>query len=80
MTEVHGAMLTLEDLINVNKHTDSFEIENFFILMEVYGTTPELSTIISKIYDHKKQREVSRDSLESLCITLTTSVEKLTTL
>jgi hypothetical protein len=35
-------MLTMEDLVSINKQTDAFEVENFFILMEVYGSTPEL--------------------------------------
>lgn len=56
MTEVHGAMLTLEDVVNVNKPTDLLEAENFFILMEVYGATPEISSYLPKAYDHKTSR------------------------
>ena len=29
-------------------------MQNFFILMEIYGVTPELRSFISKTYDHKK--------------------------
>jgi len=78
--EVYGAMLTLEDLVSINKQTDAFEIENFFILMEVYGSTPELSNIMSKIFDHQKQREESRKQLDKLCFKLNQTIESLTPL
>jgi hypothetical protein len=57
MTEVQGAMLTLEDVVNVNKPSDALEAENFFILMEVYGATPEISTYLMKTYDHQASRQ-----------------------
>lgn len=47
-------MLTLEDVININKATDPFEVENFFILMEVYGSTPELNVFPGELYNHKR--------------------------
>jgi hypothetical protein len=57
MTEVQGAMLTLEDVVNVNKPSDPLEAENFFILMEVYGATPEISTYLMKAYDQQASRQ-----------------------
>lgn len=73
-------MLVLEDIININKATEAFEVENFFILMEVYGFTPELPTFITKVYDHKTQRKVSIENLEKYLQVLQTSIDKLTAL
>ena len=73
-------MLTLEDLVSINKQTDAFEVENFFILMEVYGSTPELQNIMSKIFDHGKQREESRVQLGKFCAQLSLTIESLTSL
>jgi hypothetical protein len=80
LPDVYGAMLTLEDLVSLNKQTDAYEVENFFILMEVYGATPELETIISHIYDHKKQRAVSRSQVDTFCNKLSCTIEQLTAL
>jgi hypothetical protein len=75
MTEIGGAMLTIEDIINVNKATEPFEVENFFILMEVYGETPEVPTFINKLYEHKTQRTIAKDKVEAFLVVLQKSID-----
>lgn len=73
-------MLLLEDVININKVTDPFEVENFFILMEVYGETPELATFINRVYDHTKQRKLSKENVEAFLVNIQQAIDKLTEL
>lgn len=76
--DLQGGMLRLgDDIVGVNRYTSPFEVENFFILMEVYGETPELSTFINRLYDHKTQREAAKNTVEALVAKVQKTIERM---
>ena len=49
---LQAGILTLYDILDYNKSVEFFEIQNFFILMEVYGSGTELNLQNSSIDDN----------------------------
>ena len=46
---ISAGLLTLYDIININKQTRKGELNNFFMVMEVYGCKPEVNSDFNNI-------------------------------
>ena len=45
---INAGIITLNDIVNINKQTRKGELQNFFMVMEVYGHCPDPSAIFEQ--------------------------------
>lgn len=64
MLGIGAGILTLYDVINLNKRTQVEEVQTFFMLMEVYGQSADLSYLNAPIVGRQAHQRQSDDPFE----------------